>query len=152
MTARLFDDVTLELPDGWELAESPTPGTLIHALAPATDEFRSNLTVEVYPRQDNGEGDASIDDFHEQQLTSLARTMTDALLVDDAPVEIGGYPARHAVIAFRQGYWTVTALVWTIQAPGAAVVLACMSDTDQLPVDVPLFRAVAESVRFAGGA
>jgi hypothetical protein len=149
VSSQRFDELELTLPEGWETAPHPTRGALLQAFAPGTDGFRSSLIVEVFPRTDDGTGSAPIDDFHESQLIDLARTMTDALVIDDQAAVVDGRPAKSSVIAFRQGPWTISAFVWTVEAPGAAVGVVAMSDSDHAAAEAPEFHAVIESIRLS---
>ncbi len=148
MTRHLFDELELTLPDGWEAVPNAQPGAVLQAFAPDTGGFRSSVIVEVFPRTDDRPERAPVDDFHESQLLDLARTMTDALVIDDQDTQIGGQPAKASVLAFRQGPWTVSAFVWTVEAPGAAVGVVCLSDSDHAAAEAPLFDALVDSIRF----
>ena len=152
MTSQQPNDLELTLPDGWETTPDPIRGALLQAFAPESGGFRSSVVVEVFPRRDAGDGPAAIDDFHESQLIDLARTMTDALVIDDQAAVIDGRPAKASVIAFRQGPWTISAFVWTVEAPGAAIGVVAMSDSDHAAAEAPQFDALIESIRLGANA
>ena len=147
MSAKPFASLDLVLPDGWERAGAAPGGPLLQAMAPDDDGFRSSVTVDLYEGVGTDPAVGSIADFHEGQLADLLRTMTDALIVDEAQVEAGGMPAITSTIAFRQGFWTITARVWTIQAPGCAVSIVGLCDADRIAVDSPMFDAMIESMQ-----
>lgn len=150
MTKQLLNEIELTLPDGWEAVADPQPGAVLQAFGPDTEGFRSSVVIEIFPRTDSGEGSAPVDDFHESQLVDLARTMTDALVIDDQSAEVDGRPAKASVIAFRHGPWTVSAFVWTVEAPGAAAGIVCLADSDHAAAEAPGFDALIESIRFTG--
>lgn len=148
MTATPFQYLQFELPEGWEHVDRPV-AALFQAVAPVDDGFQSNLVADIYAGFDRAGSSDAHRDFHIAQVESFARTMTDAVLIDDADTVVAGHAAISSTIAFRQGYWTVTALVWTIDAADSVVMVAAFCDVDRLPVDGPALEAVVQSIVIA---
>ncbi len=150
MTGTALEFLEFELPEGWNQLERPGSG-LFTAVGPADDApgegFQSSLIADIYA---DLEGEDAHRDFHIAQVESLARTMTDALLIDDADVEVAGLSAITSTIAFRQGFWTVTARIWTIDAPGGAVMITTLCDVDRTPIEGPIFDDVVQSIVITG--
>ncbi len=141
------------VPVGWEIAAVPFPGTLFQALGPGgAGEFRSSLSLCPGVADGSSEEDRSeaetLEVAHDRQLESAFLLLTDALLVDHRAVVVSGQEALVSTIAFRQGCWTLTSLLWTIDAGDGPVVAVATCDADRFDAEAPLFESMVAAVKF----
>lgn len=149
MSTRPFERLDLELPESWSPVEPSTSGAMLEAREDGAEGFASSLVADIFHR-DFPDGDlGALQEFHHGQVLSASSTMTDAYVIDDAAVETAGQPAWGTTVAFRQGWWTVTALFRTVQAPGSAVVLVFLCDADRLLDEYARFEAIVGGLTIA---
>ncbi len=125
----------LSHPSDWR-ATRGISGLLVSLVAPDQPDpsFRPNLNV-VRRVRDSA---LDLDGLAETVLSTLARLLTDILVVDVDSAVVGDVPARRLLVAYRQGIYALTSEqwvfmtdehVWTVSAGAAAEGWAEVADT-----------------------
>lgn len=146
MSTRPFERLDLKLPEGWSPIEPSTSGATLEAREDGAEGFASSLVADIFHRNFQDGDLGALQEFHHGQVLSASSSMTDAYVIDDGAGEIGGQPCWGTTVAFRQGWWTVTALIRTVQAPGCAVVLVFLCDAERLLDVYPRFEEIVGSL------
>lgn len=123
-------DVTV--PDHWT-SLPPTPGCamLVAEPEPADGDFRASLSLVLEDVPDTVELDLGT--YASTRTDSLARLLTDALVVDEELSTLAGHPALVTTIAYRQGTMALTLRQWTAVVDGCGLLMGAVCSNDRLP-------------------
>lgn len=138
-----YHGFTIEVPDGWRVQKG-VAGLLVSVVAPARDgEFRPNLNV-VRKVRDRA---PDLDALARDALKTLARVLTDVLVVDVDSAVVADLPARRILVAYRQGMFALTSEQWIVAADEHIWTISAGAATDRWDEVADDFAAIVRSLR-----